>query len=237
MRTNLTAIIIDDESKARSFLSNLIKEYVEELKVIGTADSVINGIKLLKTAKPDLIFLDVEMPGGNGFDLLDAIDYDNYKIIFTTAHKEFAIEAFQYRADGYLLKPIDLDDLILLSRDLHLGYKTNKILPERITFKTQENIEYIKAEDIIRIQSDGNYSTIFRINGKKLVITKNMKQVESMLEHSFFIKSHKSHLINSKFIVRYIKTDGHFEMIDESTVPLSRRNRESILKRLEFQIE
>ncbi len=234
----LKAIIIDDESKARSFLSNLINEFVDRIEVIGTADSVLNGIKLLKTVKPDLIFLDVEMPGGNGFDLLDAIDYSNYKIIFTTAHKEFAVEAFQYRANGYLLKPIDLDDLIKLSEELNADLPPNNIFPERITYKTQESIEYVKARDIIRIESDGNYSTVFRISGKKLVITKNMKQMEAQLGHPFFIKPHKSHLINSKFIVRYIKTDGgEFEMIDGSRVPLARRNKEAILKHLEFQME
>ncbi|MFT5820135.1 MAG: two-component system LytT family response regulator [Crocinitomix sp.] len=232
----LKAIIIDDESKARSFLSNLINEFVEGIEVVGTADSVLNGIKLLKTVKPDLIFLDVEMPGGTGFDFLDTIDYNNYKIIFTTAHSKFAVDAFQYRADGYLLKPIDLDDLIKLSEDLKPESESQNLFPERITFKTQESIEYVDAEDIIRIESDGNYSSVFRVRDKKLVITKNMKQMEAMLGHSFFIKSHKSHLINAKHIVRFVKADGgHFEMIDGSKVPLSRRNRESILKKLEFQ--
>jgi two-component system LytT family response regulator len=234
----LKAIIIDDETPARSFLSSLLEEYVENVEVIGTANSALEGLKLLKTVKPDLIFLDIEMPGGNGFDFLDAIERGIYKIIFTTAHKEFALNAIKYKADGYLLKPIDLDDLEDLVKGLiEIPQKNNESTNNRIAFRTQESIEYLRPEDIIRVESDGNYATVFSMNAKKLIITKNMKQMEGTLNQPFFIKPHKSHLINTNFILRFMKPDGgFFEMIDGSRVPLARRNKEAILNYLDSKL-
>lgn len=229
-----SALIIDDESHARSFLSKLIEEYIPRIEVVGIASSALEGIKLMKNVDPDIIFLDIEMPNGNGFDFLDAVDRGRTKIIFTTAYQEFALNAIKYKADGYLLKPIDLDDLEELIESLQFQEKKTSDSLTRIVFKTLDSIEYVLPAEIIRVESDGNYSTIYKVDGKKLVISKNMKQIEAELPSTLFIKTHKSHLINLTQIVRYVKTDGgYFELSDGSIVPLSRRKKEEILTLLD----
>ena len=229
----LKAIIIDDESAGRNFLNSLINEYIESIEVVGTATSALEGAKLLQSVKIDVIFLDVEMPNGSGFDFMDAIDHKKYKIILTTAYKDFAIKAFKYNVFGYLLKPIDIDDLEeISSRLLDAMNQIEEI--KRIAFRTAESIEYIDPSDIIRVETEGNNATIYCISERKLVVSKNMKQIEELLTSEQFIKTHKSHLVNKSYIKRYIKQDGgEFEMIDGSTAPLSRRNREEILKKLQ----
>ena len=229
----LNAVIIDDESAARSYLKSLIDEYIPTVKVIDTAPNAIAGIALLNNHKVDIIFLDIEMPGGSGFDLIEAINTANYKVVFTTAYEKFALDAFKVQADGYLLKPIDIDELEDLIEKFSLENNPVKS-SSRVTFRTQESIEFVKPEDIIRVEGDGNYSTVYLINGEKLVITKNMKQMEDVLNQKFFVKTHKSHLANINHIIRFVKTEGgHFEMIDDSQVPVSRRKKEAILIQVE----
>ena len=229
----LKAIIIDDESAGRNFLNSLINEYIESIEVVGTATSALEGAKLLQSVKIDVIFLDVEMPNGSGFDFMDAIDHKKYKIILTTAYKDFAIKAFKYNVFGYLLKPIDIDDLEEISSRLLDAMNPIEEI-KRIAFRTAESIEYIDPSDIIRVETEGNYATIYFISERKLVVSKNMKQIEELLTSEQFIKTHKSNLVNKSYIKRYIKQDGgEFEMIDGSTAPLSRRNREEILKKLQ----
>lgn len=230
----IKTIIIDDESAGRNYLSKLIEEYIPSLTIVGVADSALEGIKLLKAEKVDLIFLDVEMPNGTGFDLIDAIEKNQYKIVLTTAYPNFALKAFKYRVDGYLLKPIDIDDLEILISDFY-PIKNPEIPQEkRIVFRTQESIEYIDPQTIIRIETIGNYATIYCLKDRKLLVSKNMKEIELMLNSSDFIKSHKSHLINIRYIKRFLKQDGgFFEMSDTSTVPVSRRKKDEILRLLE----
>lgn len=229
----LKAIIIDDESAGRNFLNSLINEYIESIEVVGTATSALEGAKLLQSVKIDVIFLDLERPNDSGFDFMDAIDHKKYKIILTTAYKDFAIKAFKDNVFGYLLKPIDIDDLEeISSRLLDAMNQIEEI--KRIAFRTAESIEYIDPSDIIRVETEGNNATIYCISERKLVVSKNMKQIEELLTSEQFIKTHKSHLVNKTYIKRYIKQDGgEFEMIDGSTAPLSRRNREEILKKLQ----
>lgn len=232
----LKAIIIDDERAGREYLSNLITEFIPSIKVIGIADSALSGMKLLVNNEIDIIFLDIEMPNGTGFDFVESIQKEKYKIVFTTAHKKYAHEAFKVHADAYLIKPIDLDDLEEVTN--HLENTNSAInISEKIAFKTQDSIEYIEPKNIIRVEGEGNYSTVFSLGRKKIVISKNLKQLEELLSHSFFIKTHKSHIINKNHIERFVKTEGgHFEMIDKSIVPLSRRKKELILSLLDSEL-
>lgn len=229
----LNAIIIDDESAAISYLSSLIEEYIPQVKIVATASNALEGIKQLNAHKVDLIFLDIEMPSGTGFDLLEAIDSSNYKIVFTTAYADFALKAFKVKADGYLLKPIDIDDLEEIIDKLSTQDQQETPNDNRIAFRTQESIEYIAPENIIRIEGEGNYAAIYLTENKRLVVSKNIKQIEAILPPDLFLKSHKSHIINRAHVLRFVKTDdGHFEMTDGSIVPVSRRKKESILEQI-----
>lgn len=236
----MNVVIIDDESAARSFLSKLIQTYLPQLNLIDTASSAIEGIQLLKKHDDiDLIFLDIEMPGGTGFDFLSAIDAKQYKIVFTTAHAEFAIKAINLNANGYLLKPIDIDDL----EELITMLKENKvpeittISQQKIALKTQTYIEYVNVSDIIRAESEGSYTTVYLNNGNKIMVSKSLKQIESQINASTFIKPHKSHLVNINYVKRFFKTDGgYLELHDSSSIPVSRRKKEDILESLEKYI-
>jgi len=232
--SSLKAIIIDDENAAIGYLKKLIEEFTPQVQVICTASNALEAVKKIKSHPVDLIFCDIEMPGGTGFDFLEAIDSINYKIIFTTAYDAYALKAFKMKADGYLMKPIDVDDL----EDLVEKFMVEKVKPGSenntvLSFRTQESVEFVKSQDVIRIKGEGNYSTIFVKNGQKIVVSKNLKQLQEQLPVDSFLKTHKSHIINPTHIVRFIKTaGGYFEMIDQSTVPVSRRKKETILKQL-----
>lgn len=227
------AIIIDDERLGREYLSDLINEFIPEISVVGTAISAIEGFKLLTRFKIDIIFLDIEMPTATGFDFLEGLDSDKYKIVFTTAHSNYAVKAFKFNARGYLLKPVDLDDLQqLVSRFLlEEGKNENSF---NLVLKTADSIIYINQKDIIRIEGEGNYTTVFCIDGSSATVSKGLKIIESRLTAPFFIKIHKSHIINKNFIKKYVKKEGgHFEMTDSSIIPLSRRRKEIVLNNLE----
>lgn len=230
----MVSIIIDDETAAIGYLESLIKEFIPEVEVVATANNALEGVKCLKEHKVDILFCDIEMPGGSGFDLINAINPEDYKIVFTTAYADFALRAFKINADGYLLKPIDIDDL----EDLIQKFvRERQLAPKhssRVVFKTHESIEYVDPKDIIRVEGDGNYSTVYVADGSKIIVSKNMKQVEELLPHPYFLKTHKSYLVNKNHIARYVKQDGgHFEMSDKSIVPVSRRKKEELLKMLE----
>ncbi|MFD1551570.1 hypothetical protein DNU06_03305 [Putridiphycobacter roseus] len=229
---NLKAIIIDDEQGGINYLSSIITEFVPNLELVGTANSVNEGLKILLKQKVDIIFLDIEMPNETGFDFIKSIDRSAYKIIFTTAHSEYAVDAFNVFADGYLMKPIVIDELI----ELIIYLTKNDAVKEehgKLVIKTKETIEAISLEDIIRIESEGNYSTIYTLNRNRIVISKSIKQLEENLSSDLFVKTHKSHIINKNHIKRYVKLEGgYFEMSDASQVPLSRRKKEEVLNLL-----
>lgn len=230
----MRALIIDDERAAREYLQSIINEYNDKITDVKLADSVLEGLKILKNEDIDIVFLDIEMPNLNGFDFFDFIDKNDFKIVFTTAHEEYAIKAFNVRADGYLLKPVDVDDLIALIDDLSQTYKGD-IKETRIAFRTQSEIEFVEKEQIIRVEGDGNYSTIYLRDKKKITVSKNLKQVEKLIPEPYFIKTHQSHIINKNFIKRFVKTEGgYFEMQDDSSIPVSRRKKDDVMKLLNF---
>ncbi len=232
----MKVLIIDDEKPAREYLESIIVSYFADLEVVGSAKSVLEGIKILKTTAVDLVFLDVEMPHIDGFDFLELIPETKSKIIFTTAHEKYAVKAFSVRADGYLLKPVDVDDLTDLINHLFKP-NTDTNTDTKIAFHTQTRVEYVDKNEIIRAEGEGNYTTIYLVNNDKIVVSKNLKEVEKLLPDMFFIKTHQSHIVNKSCIVRFIKIEGgHFEMTDNSTVPVSRRNKKEVLNQLNFQL-
>lgn len=246
----IKAIIIDDESKGRLSLNKLCEKYCKgDVQVMGLGDSVAMAKKLIELHDPDLVFLDIRMPMGDGFTLLESYDEVPFDVIFTTAYDQYALKAFKFSAIDYILKPIDIDELkqavekIKKKRNSSTPSNNQQIqtLKENLTAKkfdrialpTTEGFTFVKNEDILRCEANGNYTAFFLTSGKKMLITKTLKYYDEMLQDSGFFRTHKSHLINLQYISKFIKgKQGYVEMIDKSRLEVSTRKREELLKRL-----
>ncbi|MFT4759131.1 MAG: two-component system LytT family response regulator [Paraglaciecola sp.] len=242
-----TAIIIDDIPTAIDNLKRDLAIYCPDIEVIATASGVVTGAKLLKKATSDLLFLDIQMQDGSGFDLLEILPKINFKLIFTTASDAFAIRAFKFSAIDYLLKPIDPDELTVavkkatnqLSESAEnvnalLENVKDKNAPTRMALHTLEKIHVAEIKEILRLESTGNYTQFFFLDGTKLLVTKTLKEFDKLLADNGFIRIHQSHLINLKQIKEYVKVDGgYIVMKGGSKVPVSVRKRPLVVKALE----
>ncbi len=244
----IKAIIIDDIEQARVTLKKDLQVYAPDVTVIDEANGVVSGAKLLKKIQPDILFLDIQMQDGSGFDLLDLLNDISFKIIFITASDAHAIKAFRYAAIDYLMKPVDPDELVaalIKFREQNLNesdkYKLlndslkNYQKPhERLALHTQDKIHIVNINEILRCESSVNYTEFHFSNGKKLLVTKTLKDFEDLLREQGFYRVHQSHLVNTKFIKEFIKTDGgYLLMTDGSNVPVSTRKRPDVIKMLE----
>jgi len=244
----IKAIIIDDEANNQELISNLLSSYAENIQVVKTANSVETAYQAINDYQPDLIFLDIQMPDGTGFDLLKKFDKINFKVIFVTAHQEYAIEAFKYSALDYLLKPLSPANLIAAvkkveesfnSEELNLKLKTllsnisepfkNK---KKIVLKTMERIYSVDINDIMRFESDGGYTKVYLVDGKRIMVSKTMKEFEDLLLEANFLRVHNSHIVNMNHLFCFEKTEGHVVMKDDSIVPVSNRKKEQLLELL-----
>ena len=244
----IKAIIIDDIEQARITLKKDLEVYTKDVQIIGEAGGVVEGARLLKNLCPDVLFLDIQMQDGSGFDLLDILNDIPFKIIFITASDAYAIKAFRYAAIDYLLKPVDPDELIasiarlreekmnenekykLLNESLKNQNKPH----ERIALHTQDKIHIVNIMDIIRCESQVNYTAFYFLNGKKLLVTRTLKDFEDLLSDQGFFRVHQSFLVNTRYIKEFVKTDGgSLVMTDGSNIPVSGRKRPEVLKMLE----
>jgi two-component system, LytTR family, response regulator len=234
----IRAVIIDDIPEAVSVLKSDLENYCVNIDVIGSADGVVSGAKLIKELKPDLVFLDIQMKDGSGFDLLEILNDVNFKLIFTTASDEYAVKAFKFSAVDYLLKPIDPDELMdAVSRvegqdkpaqriDL---LKENLVKTKRIALNTLEKIHIVNVEEILRCESNINYTMFYFTDNTKLLVTKTLKEFDSLLSGHNFIRVHQSHLINTHFIKEFLKSAGEIVMKDGTRVPVSTRKKQVLM--------
>lgn len=234
-------IILDDEKHCTDILSNLISQIPGEYQIVGVFNDPFEALKYIRQNEIDLLFLDIEMPGMNGFTFLDKILPINFDIIFTTAYDQYAIRAFQYSAVNYLLKPITEKAIVhsLATWDQRRNKTKNeqwKILQSLIrdTEKEQTKIalptgighEIIEIKDIVRCQAESNYSNFYFSDGKKMLVCRTLKDVESILSEQDFFRVHQSHLINPKYVKTISKQEGGtLIMSDGSKVPVSRQKR------------
>lgn len=246
----LRAVIIDDIENIRKKNSALIKATCPTVTIIGEASGVASGVKLIKQLSPDLVFLDVEMPDGTGFDLLQKLKPISFKVIFITGYEDFAVKAFRFSAIDYLLKPLDPDDLAeavkkaesSLSKEvfdmklsnLFANLERPKNL-QNLILKTADRIYSVNIQDIVNCESDKNYTTFYFINAPKLVVSTNLKEYESLLTPHNFFRTHQSHLINMAYFDHFIKTDGGNTIVmkNKITIPLSVRKKEEFMVLLE----
>lgn len=242
----LRAIVIDDIETIRKKNSALIKSSCPNVTIIGQADSVESGVKIIKQLSPDLVFLDVEMPDGTGFDLLQKLKPFNFKVIFITGYEDFAIKAFRFSAIDYLLKPLDTNELIeavkkaedSMSKEV-FDMKLNNLFTnlerpknlQKLILKTADKIYSVNIQDIVNCESDKNYTTFNFINAPKLVVSTNLKEYESLLTPFNFFRTHQSHLINMTYFDHFIKSDGGNTIVmkNKVTIPLSVRKKEEFL--------
>lgn len=240
----MKAIIIDDEPQARIALKSQLERNIENLNIIGEAAGVLGAKELIQELNPEVIFLDIQLSDGTGFDLLELIDFEKLNIIFTTAYNEHAIKAFKYNAIDYLLKPIDVDDLIQtierLKNKLITGKHIKKLIGdlkkdnlEQIVIQTSEGYFVFKLLDIIHITSDGNYSRFFFNNRKPLLVSKTLKEYEILLESNGFLRVHLSHIINLKHVVSFHTNQGLFVTLSNNeNIPVSHRKKTNLLEYL-----
>lgn len=239
----MTAIIIDDIPQAIQNLQADLTTYCPDVQVIGTADGVVSGSKLLRKKKADLLFLDIQLQDGTGFDILEILPQLSAKVIFTTASDAFAIKAFRFAAVDYLLKPVDPDELqeavqkaqqqssqqerFALLQDSFQDQQ----LPQRLALHTLDKIHIVQIKDIIRCESSGNYTTFYFQNGQKLLVTKTLKEYDKLLKEHQFIRVHQSHLVNMEQIREYVKTDGGYLVMQDGTpVSVSMRRKGMVMK-------
>lgn len=254
MARKLNAIIIDDEEFARENLKMIVEDFCEEVNIVGLASSAKDARKLVEETNPDLVFLDIMMPGEDGFSFLQSLEGRSFQVIFTTAFREYALKAIKESAIDYLEKPIDIDELkkavqkaaklleekksTVFSEDritkiLHEIALTNSV--EKTVIPTRDGLAVVKNTDIIHLEADENYTTLYCVGGKKYVSSKSIKAFEDKLDPNMFFRVHKSHIINiAHHLKEFNRTEGNIAVLsDGKQVPVARRKLQEFLDKLE----
>ena len=241
-------LIIDDENRTRELIAKMIDSFGFDVETIPEGENVQSGIQAIQKHQPDIVFLDIQMPDGTGFDVIRSIEDKNFEVIFITAHEEFAIKAIKFSALDYLLKPVDttelkaalekalaaLEDKSEGSQFEALSSNMNPNEKRRLVLKTQESVHVVELDEIIRCEADRNYTSFFLKGEKKILVSKTLKEYETLLSGHNFLRVQQSHLININYVDRYDKKNGGaVVMKDGSEVPLSPAKREVFFKRLE----
>ena len=245
----IKAIIIDDERHSCDALKMLLDKSCPQIQVTAICHSANEGIKKINELNPDLVFLDIEMPYMNGFQMLEQMPTIDFEIIFTTSYDQYAITAFKFSALDYLLKPVDREELekavLKVSKKINpaisqqleiLLQKINQptITVQRIALPTMQGLEFIPIESIISCSSSNNYTEFFLKDKKKLLVSRTLKEAEDMLADHSFLRVHNSHIVNLNAITRYVKGEGgYLVMSDNSTIDVSRSRKELLMQKLQ----
>ena len=242
----LTAVVIDDMEQAIQALLNDLNRFCPEVKVIGTAKGVVEAAKKINQLEPELVFLDIMMGDGTGFDLLEICDNLDFKVIFTTASDEHALRAFRYAAVDYLLKPIDSDDLITAVKkaEREIGSLQDQIpilreayenaAPGRIALASLEKVSIIDIKDVMYCQADNNVTLFYFENGNKILVSKTLKHYDKILAQQGFLRCHQSYLVNCAYIKSYHKLDGgYLELMNGKKIPVATRRRTQVVNWLD----
>lgn len=218
----MKVVMVDDEQAALDALQAMIAKHGNEVKVVGTALTALEGIKVIQREKPDLVLLDIEMPHGSGFDLLDAFPQRGFEVVYTTAHEEHAVRAAHTHPFDYLLKPVDPDDLERCLNELMK--RQGKSGPRRIEIASLHGRVYLWADQILHIEADGGYSTVHTVLGEQHVASKSIGHFEEILPKDAFFRCHHSHLIQLNMVRAYDGSDGGAAILTNGRrVPLATR--------------
>jgi len=244
----LRSIIVDDELKSRETLRMMITSFCHGINVVATCQNIKEAMEAIQTFKPDVVFLDVQMQGETGFDLLSKLEEIKFDVIFTTAHSEYAIRALKSSAIDYLLKPIDIADLQRAvakaesKQEAHLTERLQQLLQNlksvgtenyKLALPVSDGLIFIGAKDILYCKASGNYTEIFMIDGKKHLVSRQLKEYEDILETRDFFRIHHSFLINLNFVKSYVRGEGGYVvMSDNTSIDVSRRKKEAFMDRI-----
>jgi len=243
----IKALIIDDEKHCSDNLEWQLKQYCPEIEIMAVCNSAENGLQQINHHQPQLIFLDVEMPVMNGFEMLEELKEINFDVIFTTGFNQYAIRAIKFGALDYLIKPIDKDELCE-AVNKHLQHsqrdslkqfnallshikKSNDLSFQKIALPTMHSYELVPLSNIMVCESNNNYTTVRLNNGQNILISKTLKQIEDLLDMRPFFRVHNSFLVNLQYAIRYVKGEGGYLVLNnDSTVPVARSKKEELLK-------
>ena len=234
----LRAVIIDDELIGINTLKVLIEKNTHGVKVVAIATEPEKGIELIEDYKPDIVFLDINMPRINGFELLEAVKFKSFKLIFTTAYEEYAIKAIKNKAFDYLLKPIHIEELKTCIGAVleHFGKNQAAAKSQQkniIELSVKNGIIFIKPQEIIRLEADRSYTIFYLVNNVKHVASKSLKEYEAFLSPDLFYRCHPSHVVNLSMVSRIISDEGLFVQMNDGSKPeLLRRNKQLFLEKL-----
>lgn len=244
----MKAIIIDDEVNCCKALSVLLQRHSPDIEVVATCQNGSEGLVAIQLHSPDIVFLDIQMPGMTGFEMLEKLPAFDFHLVFTTSFDQYALKAFRFSAMDYLLKPIDKDELLKAIEKLK---KINKTSPRqveallqkvrhplqamnKIALPTMEGLQLVPVHSIISCESDDNYTILFLNDRRKIVVSCTLKEIEEMLEDFPFIRVHRSYLVNLNEIEKYVKGEGgYLIMSDGSNIDVSRSRKEDLLKKLQ----
>ncbi len=246
----IDTVIIEDEKRSANLLKNILKEYCPNVNLLGEAASVETGLELFTKVKPALVFLDVQMPDGTGFDLLEKLPEKKFQIIFTTAHDHYALRAIKFSAIDYLLKPISIvdvkaavekvvskssDDVIqnnisLLIKNLSGGVSKQ---PDKIALPTMNGHVFVNINDIIRFEAEGSYTYVCLVNKEKVLVSRTLKEFENFVDENEFVRIHHAHLVNMHHVKNYVKgSGGYVVMSDGSTAEVSVRKKDEFFRKM-----
>lgn len=238
---NLKALIVDDEEHTRSLLKNIIVELELSLDVYTEGHNLKTGLKAVQTIDPDIVILDVQMPDGTGFDFLELVPERKFELLFITAHQEYAIRAIKTAALDYILKPVDQDELEKALKNAIQKCKENPkkessqpFEGDKIIIKTQESVYMVQLDSLVRCESYKNYTTFYLENGKRITVSKTLKEYSQLLNNPSFFRSHRSHIINWNYFESFEKQNGGLiKMKNGDDVPLARSCKEEFFNTLE----
>lgn len=248
---SISAVIIDDERNNIANLSILLQEHFPDINIIGEATDAVYAEELILLYKPDIIFLDIQMPGKNGFDLLASLRVHHFQLIFVTAFDQFGIQAIKFSAIDYLLKPVNPEELqkaVLKAISRSAEKKQNARLENlldvwqhqqkkdehRIALSSSKEVQFIKANEIVRCESSNNYTTFYTAVGESIITSRPIFEYEEILEGYGFIRCHQTHLVNKRFVKSMVKQDGGYLLLENGDkVPVARQKKDLVRKALE----
>lgn len=245
-RRTLRAVVIDDEKRSRNVLIRMLEQFCTDVDVVGTADGVEAGKAAIREHRPDLVFLDVEMPPSTGFDVLKDLDHPDFQVIFVTAHDHYAVKAIRFSALDYLLKPVDIEELRAAVRkagerrkeksggeQMDALFQNLRNAHARVGLPTKGGIVFVQIPDIVRCEAESNYTHIVLQNGRRLMAAKTLGEFEDLFKQSGFVRIHQSHLVNLSHVVQYLRGDGGSVILTDGTsLDVSRRHKQDLLSRM-----
>ncbi len=241
----IRTVLVDDEKNSLVILQKLLEKHVPEVEVVDTAQTVEQAVETIEKTRPDLVFLDINLPDGDGFEVLEKIDYRDFGVIFVTAYDQYAIKAFEFAALHYILKPVEpvqLIEAVNRYKETREEEITKKIMalssnikqqPTKLILPTSSGLHIIDLDDIIRCESSNNYTTFYLTSGKKIVVSKSIQTYEKLLKDSHFCRIHNKHIVNLKFIKKYVRGRGGYVVLSNGEqIDVSEGRKKNFLEKL-----